>query len=1495
MNKNLLLIIGCLLVSLLGKLFAQCPVTISTTDNSTRITCNHNGTLTLTAGVTAQGPISYLWQKNGADFSTAKNITIQQEGAYTVKITTGANCTASASVLITMDTLKPEVSILAFPETICAGESATLVALGAVSYVWDPPSSQVNQATNVVNPQVNTTYSVTGTAANGCKSGSTKQIVVNALPAGNIAGSTALCTNDASPAVTFTATAGKAPFTFDYTVNNGDIQAISTAANNPSVSLLAPTANTGIFQYNLLYVTDDNGCRSPILDSARITIRPKPQLTSARIAHVCDSFPFFYTAESSVGGTLFIWERLNNPNISPAPSPPVTAETISEVLYHQKPETEKVPYVFTLSTGRGCETRDTLVLLVHPTPVINPVPDQSFCNSEFVAGGIPFESSTPLTLMTWINTNPEIGIPATGNGNIPPFTAINPGSSPISATITVSIQTVNCGGSNLSFNITVLPAPVLESAKTASICNLTEFNYKAETSPASAGFSWQRLGNEMIKPVPGPESGSNPIKETLENLSPIPQTVRYATKIFRRAGCETHDTLILTVNPTPILSAIPDTTVCNIEFVKEGIKFFSSTPNAGFTWTNDNITIGLPAGGEGFIPPFIAENKTTQPVTANIRVKPTYGPDNCPGPDSTFQINVRPGPAFSGRRDTLVCDNDIFTYTAASPAEGTAFQWTRVLPANGGVISSMPGTGSGAVVSDRLDNVSPTGQPLAVYYVYTLSTGNGTGCQNKDSVKFTVLPTASIKQQNDTIFCNGTFVKQGITFASASPDVAYTWTNSNVRIGLPAGGTGPILPFNATNESGVADSAKITVTVTSGPQQCKGGDPMEFWIKVLPKPYLTSTKDTGICSNGLPFVYHAKSSTDAAISQITWTRPGDMYNNPGNGNNPIQEILANDSTQPLPVRYYFKLSIGSGCDTEDSILVRVNPVPKTNALANLVFCNNELAQPINFSSPTQNVSFTWASDTTIGFGKNGLGNIPAFIASNQGTDTLKANLTVKITTGTNCAGPDASFVIAVLPTPLLNSPVEATVCNDSIFTYTAGSTATGITSFTWNRILPAGGFISSNAPGTGGTNIIDDLLSNTGTQPGLVGYAIRLQTGANCYKDDTLHLLVNPSPQIIGTKDTAYCHGTKVNGIPFSSLSPDSSFSWTCIPSIGFGTYGSGSIPAFTASNSGDAPVEALVTVSVTTGLNACKGRDTSFTITVNPSPPEPLFTSLSAVPNSETLQLCNGSENINFNINSPAPGITYNWTSGSPNSTDLSIRDRNDPNTVVSFFGARNYTIRAIAIQSPANGGCRDTVNQRVVVNTSSDSIQERRIFLKQPGNVLVYPDNTLDQYQWGYSEILSTSPDSSFAGPVPLPNQVYQFFVPESRFIANGSLDTTRYIYWIQVKKGDCQSRVYYNGPYKSRAGITVAADPRLILTVFPNPNRGIFDLSITGNMYGAIRANIYNAMGRLVFTKNFIKTTPEAIEKFVTASLADGVYYIVVNSSDLKQAETRFIIHK
>ncbi len=125
------------------------------------------------ATLTASGGDSYLW-------STGENtaqITVSSSATYSVTGTGSNGCQNTASAAFTVNPL-PTISISASSTSICAGESVTLTASGGTSYLWGGGQT-ANPLT--VTPGATTTFSVTGTDANGCQNTADQQITVTAV------------------------------------------------------------------------------------------------------------------------------------------------------------------------------------------------------------------------------------------------------------------------------------------------------------------------------------------------------------------------------------------------------------------------------------------------------------------------------------------------------------------------------------------------------------------------------------------------------------------------------------------------------------------------------------------------------------------------------------------------------------------------------------------------------------------------------------------------------------------------------------------------------------------------------------------------------------------------------------------------------------------------------------------------------------------------------------------------------------------------------------------------------------------------------------------------------------------------------------------------------------------------------------------------------------------------------------------------------------------
>jgi large repetitive protein len=116
-------------------------------------------------------------------------------------------------------------------------------------------------------------------------------------PNATISGTTQVCRNDAPPPqITFTGSAGDAPYTFTYRINGGAPQTISTNGNNNSVSLNVSTANAGTFTYTLISVEDSNGDDDTASGTAVVTVGNPPVVDfSFNNQSACSGTPLTFT------------------------------------------------------------------------------------------------------------------------------------------------------------------------------------------------------------------------------------------------------------------------------------------------------------------------------------------------------------------------------------------------------------------------------------------------------------------------------------------------------------------------------------------------------------------------------------------------------------------------------------------------------------------------------------------------------------------------------------------------------------------------------------------------------------------------------------------------------------------------------------------------------------------------------------------------------------------------------------------------------------------------------------------------------------------------------------------------------------------------------------------------------------------------------------------------------------------------------------------------
>jgi len=233
--------------------------------------------------------------------------------------------------------LTPTISI-AGATSICSGSSTTFTASGVSTYSW---TSGPTTATFVVTPTVTATYSVVGTATNGCVSNiATKSITVNATPTVAV-NSGSICSGN-----TFTIIPSGAN---TYTVQGGS-------------SAVTPTVNTS---YTVIG-TSAAGCVSSNTATSSVTVNALPTvLATTSNTLICAGQTATLTAS---GATTYTWNTAET-TTGIAVSPTVTTTfTVNGTDANGCSNTSTLTQNVSLCTGIASLTNSEASINVYPNP-----------------------------------------------------------------------------------------------------------------------------------------------------------------------------------------------------------------------------------------------------------------------------------------------------------------------------------------------------------------------------------------------------------------------------------------------------------------------------------------------------------------------------------------------------------------------------------------------------------------------------------------------------------------------------------------------------------------------------------------------------------------------------------------------------------------------------------------------------------------------------------------------------------------------------------------------------------------------------------------------------------------------------------------------------------------------------------------------------------------------------------------------------------------------
>jgi len=254
------------------------PAPVVTASPAAQSICQNNSA-TLNGG----GALSYSWT---GGISNNTPFTVTSSGVYTVTGTDVNGCTATATASVTMNNL-PSVTASANPPALCLGSSVIFSGGGAASYLWtDGVTSPVDGISFTPLSTGTSTYTVTGTDANGCTGTSTLNFTINgaALITAGVLPNDTVCANEP---VTLAGNGG-----VSYTWSGG-------VTDNVPFPLVAPGTYT-------VTGTDGNGCTGTSSIDLFTWPAPSPLSISSDpvVPEVCGINPVILTAS---GANAYSW------------------------------------------------------------------------------------------------------------------------------------------------------------------------------------------------------------------------------------------------------------------------------------------------------------------------------------------------------------------------------------------------------------------------------------------------------------------------------------------------------------------------------------------------------------------------------------------------------------------------------------------------------------------------------------------------------------------------------------------------------------------------------------------------------------------------------------------------------------------------------------------------------------------------------------------------------------------------------------------------------------------------------------------------------------------------------------------------------------------------------------------------------------------------------------------------------------------------------------
>jgi gliding motility-associated-like protein len=700
-----------------------------------------------------------------------------------------------------------------------------------------------------------------------------------------------------------------------------------------------------------------NNCRSATRTAIAITVIALPQMTRPRDTVLCAGSVVRLPNFSGTAGATYTWTNSNTTiGLAANGTNNIPQFNATNVTTRQTATIRVTPAI-----GACTGAIETFTITVEPQPVFTIAPA--------TCPGRPSTTyNVSVTLGLGVSVNSSAGtLTTTGTTfnyrNIPIDTSVRITISNTGCRIVQTITPPNCSCPNVA-------PPANPSNPT--ICSGVPLPVLSARADAGQAIDWYATAT----------GGTALARDTARFAPPAGTTTTttfYAEARDRATGCvsATRTAVVLTINPTPTFTALPDLSLCSGD--STSAITFTGTPGTTYAWRNSNPTIGLQASGTGNIPAYRTPVVTTN-TNATIIVTPTLG--TCVGRPDTFLVTLNGRPALGVSLGD--CAPNLRSYTIRVTGGGTVTATSGTVSTTGGI-------------------VSVTNIPVGTNPLVTLSNGGCIASQVVNSPACSCPAIAAPTQPVNQTICLGanTPALRVNVGTNQTADWYTTPTGGNF---LQRGTTA----FTFTTTIQTAGVYTVYAEARDTVNDCRSSERVAVVLTVNAPPDLVRPTDRATCGGDSISTVRFSGFVGATF---TWTNNNPRIGLPATGTGDIQAFLTNNADTLQNARITVTPSANGCTGNAQFFNIRVNPAPVVDSIPARRICTGSTL-PINFTSRTPNVQFDWTNNSdSIGIPRSGMGNRIDINTNNILTNQF-ASLTVRATTN-GCTGPFRRFTVAV--------------------------------------------------------------------------------------------------------------------------------------------------------------------------------------------------------------------------------------------------------------------------------------------------------------------------------------------------------------------------------------------------------------------------------------------------------------------------------------------------